>query len=125
MLTTERVGPDGLVVRESVANYVQMLQLTAGELEKRAGMPLPADLDPATTLQIFGGGTLVFDQFGRAKLHIVKSLDDWSRQFDRARYLHEGGFYDREGRLGSSFGGAAGQIFAELHSAGSDTGEVW
>ena len=125
VLTTERVGPDGLVVRESVANYVQMLQLTAGELEKRAGIPLPADLDPATTLQIFGGGTLVFDQFGRAKLHIVKRLDDWQRQVERARYLHDAGFYDSAGRLGFSFGGAAGQIFAELHSAGSDTGEVW
>jgi hypothetical protein len=86
---------------------------------------LPAGLDPAPTLQIFGGGTLVFDQFGRAKLHIVKRLDDWQRQVERARYLHDAGFYDSAGRLGFAFGGAAGQIFAELHSAGSDTGEVW
>jgi hypothetical protein len=125
VLATERVGPDGLVVRESVANYVQMLQLTAAELEERAGVPLPPDLDGATQLQIFGGGALVFDQFGRAKLHVVKRLDDWQRQVERIKYLHAAGLYDSTDRLGFSYGGAAGQIFAELHSAGSGTGEVW
>ena len=32
---SQRVGPDGLIVTESVANYVQMLEMTAGELQPR------------------------------------------------------------------------------------------
>ncbi|MFG1817613.1 hypothetical protein ACGFIF_27905 [Kribbella sp. NPDC049174] len=125
VLPSERVGPDGLVVRESVANYVQMLQLTAAELATRSGHELPAGLDLATKLQLFGGGTLVFDQFGRAKFHIFKRLGDWNRQVERVKYLHDGGYYDRFGRLGFSYQGAAGQLFAELHSAVPDAGESW
>jgi hypothetical protein len=125
VLASERVGPDGLVVRESVANYVQMLQLTAAELADRSGQELPAGVDPGTKLQLFGGGTLVFDQFGRAKFHIVKRLTDWTRQVERVKYLHAGGYYDSSGRIGFSFEGAVGQLFAELHSAGAGAGEVW
>ncbi|WP_432949934.1 hypothetical protein ACQPXM_17765 [Kribbella sp. CA-253562] len=125
VLPSERVGPDGLVVRESVASYVQILELTAAELTDRCEEPLPAAVEPATKLKIFGSGTLVFDQFGRAKFHIAKPLGDWRRQAERVKHLHDGGFYDRSGRLGFSYAGAAGQVFAELHSAGSGSGEVW
>ncbi len=122
---SQRVGPDGLVVTESVASYVQMLQLTAGEFQQLAGLKLPDGIAAETPLQIFGGGTLVFDQFGRAKLHIHKPLDDWCRQFRRLDYLHHAGLYDPERRLGFSYGTARGQTFAELHSTDSSTGEAW
>jgi len=122
---SQRVGPDGLVVTESVANYVQMLELTAAELEAFYGAPLPVHLDPATPLQVFGGGTLVFDQFGRAKLHIFKRLDGWARQVQRLEYLHKTGLYDRSGRLGFSYGEARGQAFAELHNSDPGSGEAW
>lgn len=122
---SQRVGPDGLIVTESVASYVQMLELTAAELEAFYGAPLPVRLDPATPVQVFGGGTLVFDQFGRAKLHICKRLDDWERQVRRLKYLHQAGLYDRSGRLGFSYGEARGQAFAELHNPGPGSGEAW
>jgi hypothetical protein len=122
---SQRVGPDGIVVTESVANYIQMLELTAAELEERAATPLPVPLDPQTALQIFGGGTLVFDQFGRAKLHIFKHLDDWPRQLRRLDYLHRAGLYDQSGRLGFSYGEARGQAFAELHNPDTGGGEAW
>lgn len=121
----QRVGPDGLVITESVANYVQMLELTAGELQQMAHMPLPDGVTAGTRLQIFGGGTLVFDQFGRAKLHIHKPLDDWARQLRRLDYLHRACFYDKSHRLGFSYGEARGQTFAELHNTDPGTGESW
>ena len=44
------------------------LELTAAELERK-GVALPGRVKPDTQLQVWGGGVLVFDQFGRAKLH--------------------------------------------------------
>lgn len=122
---SQRVGPDGLIVVESVANYVQMLDLTAAELSARSGLPLPADVPDRTPVQIFGGGTLVFDQFGRAKLHIAKPIDDWSRQLRRVAYLARAGIVDTDRRLGFSDGSGRGQAFAALHSTELGTGEVW
>lgn len=120
-----RVGPDGLIVSESVAGYIQMFELTVGELEQRYGRSLPIDLAPDTRLQVFGGGTFVFDQFGRAKLHVYKPLDDWSRQVRRLEYLHRAGLYREGGTVGSTYGLARGQSFAQLHRSDASTGEAW
>ena len=117
---SQRVGPDGLIVSESVAGYIQMLELTVGELEQRYGRSLPIDLAPDTPLQIFGGGTLVFDQFGRAKLHVYKPIDDWTRQVRRLEYLHRAGLYREGGTVGSTYGLARGQSFAQLHRSDAE-----
>lgn len=122
---SQRVGPDGLVITESVASYIQMLELTVGEFQQIADMSLPDGITANTPLQIFGGGTMVFDQFGRAKLHIHKPLDDWARQLRRLDYLHHAGLYDKSHRLGFSYGEARGQTFAELHNTDPRTGEAW
>lgn len=122
---SQRIGPDGLIVVESVATYVQMLDLSAAELEGISELPIPEDLDPETPVQLFGGGTLVFDQFGRLKLHIHKDLDDWRRQLRRLEYLHRTGRSDTRRRLGFSDGAARGQAFAELHNTELSSGEAW
>lgn len=122
---SQRVGPDGLIVVESVADYVQMLEMTAGELRPLLPAGLPPGMDPATPVQLLGGGTLVFDQFGRAKLHIRKRLADWDRQQRRLTFLHDRGYYDRTGRLGFANPVPRSQAFAELHSADAGSGEVW
>ena len=101
-LPSQRIGPDGLIVAESVATYVQMAEMTAAELETISELPLPDGLDPDTPVQLFGGGTLVFDQFGRLKLHVYKKVDDWRRQLRRIEYL------DRSGRRDT--GEAAGLL---------------
>ena len=85
VLPTQRIGPDGLVVPESVATYLQMVNMTAREFTDESGLELPPEIDPGTSIQLFGGGTLVFDQFGRLKLHIFKPLTDWERQKRRLR----------------------------------------
>jgi len=122
---SQRIGPDGLIVAESVATYVQVLELSAEELEEISELAIPDTLDPATPVQLLGGGTLVFDQFGRLKLHIHKHLDDWRRQLRRVEYLHRTGRRDTRSRLGFSDGAARGQAFAELHNTELSSGEAW
>lgn len=125
VLPTQRIGPDGLIVPESVATYVQTVDMTAGELESISELALPPGIEPDTPVQIFGGGTLVFDQFGRLKLHVYKRIDDWRRQLARIEYLHRTGRHDTDRRLGFSFGSARGQTFAELHNTELSSGEAW
>ncbi|MFC8682453.1 hypothetical protein ACFT30_13105 [Microbacterium ureisolvens] len=125
VLPTQRIGPDGLIVPESVATYVQMAELTAREFAERSGLQLSPAIAPETVLQLFGGGTLIFDQFGRLKLHIHKRLDDWRRQQRRIDHLARTGRLDAKQRLGFSDGAARGQTFAELHRTQQSVGEEW
>jgi hypothetical protein len=132
-----RVGPDGLIVNEVGTDYVQMLELRAEEFAgvaagwaARAGAPppevtLPKGLDPKTKIQLFGGGTLIFDQFGRAKYHVTKPLEDIARQTRRIEYLFRAGIQSQDGRLGASTGAPKGQRFVQLHRPDIRVGEEW
>jgi hypothetical protein len=119
-----RVGPDGLVVNETVADYVQTLNLNAEEARK-LGVGVATDIRDDLQLQLWGGGTLIFDQFGMAKYHQQKPLDDWERQTRRLDYLLRHGFFDSRGRLGFSFGTPQGLRFAEFHEPDTRAGEDW
>jgi hypothetical protein len=119
-----RVGPDGLMVAEVVAAYVQSLELSAAELGDR-GVTLPRGLRPDAQLQIWGGGVLVFDQFGRAKYHQTKPLADWARQERRLGYLVHQGLADTRGRYGFTLSTPKGQRFADLHMSNERAGEDW
>jgi len=125
VLPTQRIGPDGLIVPESVATYVQMADMTAREFTDESGLQLSAAIDPRTPVQLFGGGTLIFDQFGRLKLHVHKRVDDWRRQQRRLDHLARTGRRDAALRLGFSDGAARGQTFAQLHRTESSSGETW
>jgi hypothetical protein len=134
-----RVGPDGLVVQEVICDYVQVLELTAGQArslaeaihdehpKSRNQLELPASdaLADDVSLQFWGGGTLIFDQFGRAKLHQRKPLNDWRRQSERLVYLLRKGLFDTRRRLGYSTGIALGMAFADLHAPDREAGEAW
>jgi hypothetical protein len=122
-----RVGPDGIVLQEVVGTYRQMLNGTAAELETLADgkLIIPPGLDRSTPLQIHGGGTLIFDQFGRAKHHLQKGIFDWRRQSRRLAYLVRNRMADRNGRYGFSAGIAEGQRFAVLHDPSIDPEETW
>jgi hypothetical protein len=119
-----RVGPDGLVVAEVVATYVQSLELTAAELRARK-VRLPRKLKDPTPLQLWGGGVLVFDQFGRAKYQQTKPLNDWARQARRLDYLVSQALVDSRGRYGFTLSTPKGQRFAALHVANARAGEDW
>jgi hypothetical protein len=132
-----RVGPDGLVIQEIVADYVQIHELTVDMARQLAAqiaaadgtsanqLTIPTDLAGTVALQFWGGGTLIFDQFGRVKLHQRKDLHDWIRQSKRLDYLVRDGLFDTQGRLGFSTGAALGMAFADMHVPDFLAGEAW
>jgi len=125
-----RVGPDGFVVYETAASYVQLLDGSVARLarlaESQGGkLEIPPGLDPATRLQIQGGGALIFDEFGRAKFHQRKSIFGWKRQSDRLAYLVEKGKKSRRGAFGFSDGTSLGQRFRLLHMPSDVAAEEW
>lgn len=107
-----RIAPDGFVLRETIAEYVQMLTLQAQEL-KDLGVDIPDGLDHWRNVTLFGGGTLVFDEYGQLKYqianHLLNSEADIRRQSQRIAHLWESGFYADPA--------VAASRFAELHMA--------
>ena len=111
-----RVGPDGFTLRETVVEFMQLLQLAAGELsgvvdEKTEGRPSvqkPADMPDDTPVTLYGGNALVFDEYGRLKYNIHNGITDARRQSERLAYLWEAGFFTPGGRQALS-------AFSQMH----------
>ncbi len=113
VLASTRVGPDGLIVNEILADYVQTLLTTADNLPP--GMHTPAGMAPDTVVELWGGGVLVFDQFGRFRLHQRQPLLDLDRQNRRLQYLYDHGVRGADGSFGVSDGLGDLRRFAQLH----------
>jgi hypothetical protein len=92
---TVRVGPDGFVLRGVVAEHVQTMNLRAGELG-RYGIQRPAGMRTDFEMRLHGGGTLIFDEFGRLKYHVHNDVLSTKRQSARIQYLWENGFYRQD-----------------------------
>jgi hypothetical protein len=121
VLSSTRVGPDGLVVNEIVADYVQTLRTTAGRLPP--GIDAPDGMTADTVVELWGGGVLVFDQFGRFRLHQRTPILDADRQTRRLKHLFERGIQGREGGFGTSAGAGDKRQFFRLHrDAAGDEG---
>jgi hypothetical protein len=75
---------------------VQILTLQAEEL-REFGVSVPKDLDHWRNVTLFGGGTLVFDEYGQLKYqianHLLNSKADIKRQSERIRHLYDSGYY--------------------------------
>ncbi len=89
-----RVSNDGFVLRETVAEYVQTVQLSAGELNQ-LGILAPKGLSGQTWIRLYGGGTLIFDEFGRLKFHIGTGVKS-TRQTERLESLFQQGAFNRD-----------------------------
>jgi hypothetical protein len=88
----QRIGSDGFALRETVAEYVQMMNITASELKGlRIKIPKGMALDTAITL--YGGGALIFDEYGKLKFHVHNSVLNRERQSRRLEYLYRYGFF--------------------------------
>jgi hypothetical protein len=115
-----RIGIDGFVLRETVAEYYQVARLTPAEL-KAAGVKAPAEYlaslrklqqaaskPPGTnggdaedaageereiTTPLYGGGVLVFDEYGRLKYSVRNDIFG-KRQSARLAYLWEAGLLE-------------------------------
>ncbi|NYJ06610.1 hypothetical protein GGQ55_002888 [Geodermatophilus daqingensis] len=116
VLSSTRVGPDGLVVTEILADYTQVLRTTAGALPP--GIAAPAGAAADEQVELWGGGVLVFDQFGRYRLHQRQPLLDIERQTDRLAYLARSGIRGVQGVLGATDGPGEAERFARLHEVG-------
>ncbi|MBS0263341.1 MAG: hypothetical protein JSS02_15470 [Planctomycetes bacterium] len=104
-----RIGPDGFLLRETVAEYLQSTTIPAQQLEF-FDIDRPPEMPADATVRIEGGGTLVFDEFGRLKFNIRNRIDDGFRQSARIAYLWRLGYFrDQKKPLAGS------QSFAELH----------
>jgi hypothetical protein len=108
-----RVDEDGFTLRETVADYVQILTVRARELEsipipapRRGRIRRPRGVSPGRNVRLLGGGALVFDEYGRLKYHIRNSLLNPQKQTRRLRHLAEAGFFDT---------GRRARGFAALH----------
>jgi hypothetical protein len=91
-----RVGPDGFILRETVAEYVQIMTLQVGELKAALEIDPPKDMPHWRRVQIFGGGALIFNEYGQLKYQIRNRIEDANDQTARLKYLWESGYFDRE-----------------------------
>ena len=89
-----RVGADGFFLRETVAEYMQVVELEAREL-RRMKIETPDGMPKDTKVTLYGGATVIFDEFGRVKFSINNRLDHKDRQSRRLKYLWEYGHFNR------------------------------
>jgi hypothetical protein len=87
-----RVGEDGFALRETVAEYVQTLIINAGELS-RFGIDKPDRMRSDVELHLYGGGALIFDEYGKVKFHVRNRVISPQRQSDRLQYLSDHGYF--------------------------------
>ncbi len=101
-----RVDPDdGFTLHETVAEYVQIRRLRADELalvKVRRPDGMPADTD----VTLYGGGALIFDEFGHLKYHVAKSVGGRNQSEQLKRRWMSGAFETDRRRI---------RRFAALH----------
>jgi hypothetical protein len=99
----QRIGPDGFSLRETVCEFHQRLDLLAGEL-RDVGLTKPDKMPSSENVTLYGGGTLIFNEYGSLKYAILNPLTDRECQNRRLESLW------KQGALGS-----ASLRFANLH----------
>lgn len=89
-----RVAPDGFVLRETIAAYVQMITLRADELVPFS-IATPFSMPKDQEVTLFGGGTLIFDEYGKLKYHIRNKIFN-DIQSERLEHLWTMGYISDE-----------------------------
>lgn len=101
----QRIAYDGFSLRETVVEFYQVIRITADEL-KRVGLEAPAGMPETQIVPIYGGNTIVLDEYGQPKYNIHNSIMKAERQQRRLDYLwHYGHFSEK----------ATNQKFANMH----------
>ena len=88
-----RIGPDGFAVRETIAEYVEMVILQAGELNSFDISP-PDDMPNDFEVTLYGGGTLIFDEYGRLKYQVRRRVFSADKQTEKLKHLWENGYFE-------------------------------
>ncbi|MCP4151077.1 MAG: hypothetical protein GY757_25255 [bacterium] len=111
-----RIAPDGFVLKETVSEYRQVLEIEAGKLgDFCPGMEKPEGMPDDLPVKLNGGGVFIFDEFAHLKYHIHSRINNPESQLKRLEYLWRNGIHDRDGRYGFSSGTPKGQQFALMH----------
>jgi hypothetical protein len=112
-----RQAPDGFLLRETVSEYRQRLDIAAHQLPAVCrGMRKPDGMPDNAKVCLRGGGVLIFDEYGKLKYHIRSRIDNADRQNARLEYLTRYGIRDRRGGYGLGDGSPRGMRFAVMHS---------
>ena len=92
----KRRAPDGTIVKETVVEYLQILHVFASELGKHGTEEIepPADMPSTKLVKLYGGGTLIFNDYGGLKYHIGTGVTS-GKQTERLSSLWKLGFYHR------------------------------
>ena len=98
-----RQGPDGFFLRETICEYVQVMRIFGAEVTAALGIERPEGMPTTQSITAYGGGTLVFDEYGRIKYHIAQRLGDGKRQSVRLQYLWNNGLLDQQPDARSRF----------------------
>jgi hypothetical protein len=101
-----RTGRDGFTLRETVVEYHQTLKLSARELDT-LNIVKPDGMPDDTTVTLYGGNAVIFDEYGHVKYNIGKSILDARRQTVRLDYLWRQGAFDP--------GATKARAFSRLH----------
>jgi hypothetical protein len=98
-----RVAPDGVILHETVAEYYQLVKNAESDDLLDLGIEIPDALrDNWVKFTLYGGGTLIFDEFGRLKFHISNNLGS-RRQTNRLAFLQSIGQLDDNERRARPF----------------------
>lgn len=93
-----RIGPDGFAVRETIAEYVEMVTLQVGELESFSISP-PDGMPDYYEVTLYGGGTLIFDEYGKLKYQIRRRVLSPEKQTEKLKHLWQHGYFSNNKNL--------------------------
>lgn len=91
-----RQGPDGFFLREVICEYIQTMQIFGAEVTATLNIKRPDGMPTNQPITVRGGGTLIFDEYGRIKYHIRHPLVDGKKQAERLQYLWDSGLLEKQ-----------------------------
>jgi hypothetical protein len=89
-----RLSSEGFILRETVAEYIQLASMPAGELADLIGRSMPEGTSDDDQVRLYGGGTLIFDEFGRLKYHANNPVLDLAHNRDHLADLWDRGYFE-------------------------------
>ncbi|MBX7540323.1 hypothetical protein [Qipengyuania sphaerica] len=96
-----REGPDGFRVRETVVEYLQILHTFASGLGS-LDIERPEGMRTSEFIRLYGGGTLIFNDYGKLKYHIATGVAS-TKQTRRLKSLWDMGAFENETSGESNF----------------------
>ena len=84
-----RKGPEGFILRETIVEYIQLMDVTGGDL-KGLKIKKPVGMSASEQVRLLGGGTLVFNDYGGLKFNIGSGVLS-KKQNDRVQTFWNAG----------------------------------